>query len=209
MPEHLFELNQFLGSSTPDAWIKFALQKQDTLLIDHAHCEKKAAAAAIQLMFHYPTEVELLQKMSRIAREELIHFDQVCRIIQARNIRYGHLSASRYASGLRHLTRSHEPGRLIDRLVIGAFIEARSCERFACLVPHLDGELARFYRYLLKLEARHYQDYLALAKTIAVRQLGEQCNLSQRIELFRQQETELIQTRDSDFRFHSGLPTAS
>jgi tRNA-(ms[2]io[6]A)-hydroxylase len=160
-------------------------------------------------MFHHPTEVELLQTMSRIAREELIHFDQVCRIIQTRNIRYGHLSASRYARGLRHLTRSHEPGRLIDRLIISAFIEARSCERFACLVPHLDNELSRFYRYLLKSEARHYQDYLALTKTIAVRQLGKQCNLSQRIELFRQQETELIQAIDSDFRFHSGSPTAA
>ena len=155
----LLELKQFLGCSTPKAWVDKALEEPDILLIDHAHCEKKAASTAMQLMFRHPTRSDLLTKMSRLAKEELIHFEQVCRIMRERGIVYDHLDACRYVGGLRQLVRTHEPAKLMDTLIIGAFVEARSCERFDALIPHLDESLAKFYSSLLKSEARHYQDY--------------------------------------------------
>ncbi len=203
----LTELKQFLHSSTPKAWVDKALQNLDILLIDHAHCEKKAAATAMQLMFRYPRKAQLLTKMSRLAREELIHFDQVCRIMQQRAIAYDHLTAARYASGLHSLVRTHEPLKLMDTLIIGAFVEARSCERFAVLIPQLDDELAKFYHSLLKSEARHYQDYLklALAEARSAGGPGEE-GFWQRVDEFRQLETALILDADEQFRFHSGTP---
>lgn len=203
----LHELKQFLVSTTPQAWVDKALQNLDIVLIDHAHCEKKAAATAMQLMFRYPRKAKLLTKMSRLAREELIHFDQVCRIMQQRDITYDHLTAARYAGGLHKLVRTHEPLKLMDTLIIGAFVEARSCERFEALIPHLDDELGKFYHSLLKSEARHYEDYLKLA--LAEAKLpggpGEE-GFWQRVDEFRQQETALILDQDEQFRFHSGTP---
>lgn len=199
----LDEIKDFLGCETPDGWIAAALKNQDLLLIDHAHCEKKAASTAMTLMFRYVDRTDLLNKMSRLAREELIHFEQVLAIMEARGIRYDHLSPARYAGGLRAEVRTHEPGRLVDVLIVGAFIEARSCERFAKLAPFLDEELAKFYRSLLKSEGRHYQDYLGLARDAA----GEP--IDARIETFRRIENELILSADEEFRFHSGAPAAA
>ena len=203
----LEELKQFLVSTTPQAWVDKALSNLDVVLIDHAHCEKKAAATAMQLMFRYPRKAKLLTKMSRLAREELIHFDQVCRIMQQRDITYDHLTAARYASGLHKMVRTHEPLKLMDTLIIGAFVEARSCERFEALIPYLDDELGKFYHSLLKSEARHYEDYLKLA--LAEAKLpggpGEE-GFWLRVDEFRQQETALILDQDEQFRFHSGTP---
>jgi tRNA-(ms[2]io[6]A)-hydroxylase len=203
----LSSLKQFLGSSTPQTWVNEALRQQDILLIDHAHCEKKAAQTAMQLMFRHPTRSDLLTKMSRLAKEELIHFEQVCRIMRKRGIVYDHLDASRYVSGLRKLVRTHEPAKLMDTLIIGAFVEARSCERFDALVPFLDDELAKFYSSLLKSEARHYQDYLNLAKDVA-QETGAKglADFEQRIVLVRELETQLITSEDAQFCFHSGVP---
>jgi len=202
------ELKQFLGCSTPVAWVEQAIQNQELLLIDHAHCEKKAASTAMQLMFRHPTRTKLLTKMSRLAKEELTHFEQVCRIMTKRGIVYDHLDACRYVGGLRQLVRTHEPAKLMDTLIIGAFVEARSCERFEALIPHLDEVLAKFYGSLLKSEARHYQDYLKLAKDVAL-EIGSQGldDYHQRIALVRDLEVQLITTEDTMFRFHSGLPT--
>ena len=197
----LSELKQFLGCSTPQAWVDKAIQEQDILLIDHAHCEKKAASTAMQLMFRHPTRANLLTKMSRLAKEELIHFEQVCRIMRERGIVYDHLDACRYVGGLRQLVRTHEPAKLMDTLIIGAFIEARSCERFELLIPHLDETLAKFYASLLKSEARHYQDYLSLAQSIST------VDITPRIKHFAQVEAQLILTPDNDFKFHSGVPS--
>nr|WP_173498001.1 MULTISPECIES: tRNA isopentenyl-2-thiomethyl-A-37 hydroxylase MiaE [unclassified Marinobacterium] len=199
----LTEIQSFLGCQTPDQWIQVAKdpKHQSLLLTDHAHCEKKAASTAMTLMFRYVDRPELLNKMSRLAREELIHFEQVLGLMDRRGFKYGNLSASRYASGLHELVRREEPGRLIDTLIVGAFIEARSCERFAALAPYLDEELAKFYRSLLRSEGRHYQDYLKLAEDYA----GEP--ITDRIELFRQREQELVESEDDMFRFHSGKPT--
>ena len=159
----LTKILEFLPCETPDAWLNQALDNQSLLLIDHANCEKKAAATAMNLMYRHVAYPELLSKMSQLAREELLHFQQVVEILQDRSISYIRLSPSRYAAGMRkHIAKTEKPA-LIDTLIIGAYIEARSCERFAKLVTVLDDELVRFYSSLLKSEARHFQDYLDLA----------------------------------------------
>lgn len=192
------ELLAFLHCETPDAWVAQALEHPAELLIDHANCEKKAASTALNLMFRYTDKPELLQKMSRLAREELRHFEQVTAIMQRRGIAYRNLSASHYAQRLRQHVRTTEPGRLVDTLIVGAFIEARSCERFAKLAPQLDPELGDFYRSLLKSEARHYQDYLKLARNYAEGPIDE------RVAFFGRAEALAILQPDEEFRFHSG-----
>jgi tRNA-(ms[2]io[6]A)-hydroxylase len=195
----LADIQTFLPCATPDRWIENALENQSLMLIDHANCEKKAASTALSLINRYTDNFELLNKMSRLAREEMRHFEQVIALMKRRKISYEHVSASRYAAGLRDLARKEDPSKLVDILIIGAFIEARSCERFALLAPHLDAELEKFYLSLLKSEARHYQDYLKLAKTVA----GDQ-SIDDRIDLIAQRERELIESADTQFRFHSG-----
>ena len=195
----LADIQAFLPCATPDRWIENALENQSLMLIDHANCEKKAASTALSLINRYTDNFELLNKMSRLAREEMRHFEQVIALMKRRKIPYEHVSASRYAAGLRDLARKEDPAKLVDVLIIGAFIEARSCERFALLAPHLDAELEKFYLSLLKSEARHYQDYLKLAKTVA----GDR-SIVDRIELIAQRERELIESPDNQFRFHSG-----
>ena len=195
----LAEIQTFLPCATPDRWLENALDHQSLMLIDHANCEKKAASTALNLIYRYTDNFELLNKMSRLAREEMRHFEQVIAIMKRRNINYLHISASRYAAGMRDLARNDDPGRLVDVLVIGAFIEARSCERFARLAPYLDDELEQFYTSLLKSEGRHYQDYLKLAKKAA----GD-AGIGERVALFAERERELIEQADTEFRFHSG-----
>jgi tRNA-(ms[2]io[6]A)-hydroxylase len=195
-------IDEFLLCATPDAWVQQALRNPEILLIDHANCEKKAASTALNLMYRYVDNFELLNKMSRLAREELRHFEQVLAIMQKRRIPYSSVSASRYAAELRKPVRTSEPGKLVDTLIVGAIIEARSCERFACLAPHLDEELQKFYESLLKSEARHFQDYLTLAKKAA----GGQ-SIDERVRFFLELERELVEAPDAEFRFHSGVVT--
>ena len=195
-------IQQFLHCSTPAQWIDKALANQDILLIDHCNCEKKAASTAISLIFKYTEHADLLMKMSKLAREELRHFEQVLKIMGKRNIEYRPLSASRYAQGLLKHVRTHEPASLIDKLIIGAYIEARSCERFAAIAPHLDEELAQFYRSLLASEARHFQDYLKLAQAISDEEIES------RVAFFGAVEAGLIEGADEQFRFHSGMPVS-
>lgn len=142
----------------------------------------------------------LIDSMILLIKEELHHFWQVREIMIARNIPYVKITASRYAKGLLSKVRTHEPVMFIDKLICGAFIEARSCERFAALAPHLDDELQKFYLSLLRSEARHYQDYLALAELIAG---GD---ISDRVRFFGEAEAALITGPDNEFRFHSGVP---
>lgn len=201
--EHL-PAGEFLGCATPQAWLDAALAHLDVLLLDHANCEKKAASTAMNLLFRYSDKLPLLAAMSRLAREELLHFEQVMEILSERGIAWRPVSAARYATGLRAHARNEEPGRLIDALVIGAFIEARSCERFAALAPLLDDELARYYRFLLRSEARHYTDYLDLARHYARGIAGE--SVEARVVHFRAVEQALIEDADTEFRFHSGVP---
>jgi tRNA-(ms[2]io[6]A)-hydroxylase len=198
--EALQHINAFLHCSTPDAWIETAVNHQSLLLLDHANCEKKAASTAINLMFRYVGDFDMMQKMSRLAREELRHYEQVMDIMEARGVAYEQITPGRYAGELRKLVRTHEPGRYIDTLIVGAIIEARSCERFAKLAPFLDDELKKFYLSLLKSEARHYEDYLVLARRAAD---GE--SIDERVQEFLRLEATLILGNDDEFRFHSGL----
>ena len=196
-------ISEFLLCSTPKAWLDAALENQDILLIDHANCEKKAAATALNLMFRYVDRPELLNKMSRLAREELRHFEQVLVFIRKRNIPYPHLPAARYAEGLRKHMRKKDPHRLIDLMIIGAIIEARSCERFQSLAPLLDEELGTFYKGLLRSESRHFRDYLGLGRLYAEEDIDD------RVKTFLEIEAELITSPDPEFRFHSGVPAES
>ncbi|MFT7288962.1 MAG: tRNA-(ms[2]io[6]A)-hydroxylase [Halieaceae bacterium] len=193
----------FLPCATPQAWIEQAARPENlpTLLVDHANCEKKAASTALNLMYRYVEHAPLLHRLSRLAREELRHFEQVLGIIEKRSIDYPQLSAARYAAGLREGVARQEPLRLVDTLLVGAIIEARSCERFAAVIPVLDAQLARFYSGLLRSEARHFVDYLTLAQ-----QLAPTVDLQARLVPLMERERELIETPDTQFRFHSGVP---
>jgi tRNA-(ms[2]io[6]A)-hydroxylase len=190
----------FLACETPQPWLEEAVCSQSILLIDHANCEKKAAATAMNLMYRYTTKPDLLRKMSQLAREELLHFQQVVEILANRKIDYVRLGPSRYAASLRTLISKTGDQYLIDMLIVGAFIEARSCERFAKLAPLLDDELNRFYVSLLKSEARHFQDYLSLAMQYS------DIDISARVAQFAAAEAELISSGDENFRFLSGCP---
>ena len=199
----LMNINQFLFCSTPSSWLEAAKQNIPTLLIDHANCEKKAASTALNLMYRYVDKPKLLLQMSKLAREELRHFEQVVTLINKRNLDYTQLSSSRYAGELRKSVRTFEPARLLDTLIVSAIVEARSCERFASLAPLLEDDLSRFYSELLKSEERHFRVYLDLAETIS-----EDFPLKKRIEFFLEEDCRLIQSEDADFRFHSGVPVA-
>jgi len=203
-PVDISPIQRFLPCATPPAWIDWALQHPGELLVDHANCEKKAAATALNLMYRYTGHPRLLHKLSRLAREELRHFEQVLAIMQRRGVDYPPLSAARYAGELRRAVRLEEPGRLVDTLLVGAIIEARSCERFAALVPVLDDELATFYASLLKSESRHFRDYLELAGEHA-----SESEVDERLAALLALEQSLIESPDSEFRFHSGIPAAA
>lgn len=142
----------------------------------------------------------LVAKMVLLIKEELHHFYQVLEIIEQRGIAFRSVKAGRYAKSMIKKVTTYEPDALIDKLIIGAFIEARSCERFAKIAPFLDEDLSKFYVSLLRSEARHYQDYLALAEQVA----GH--DISSRVAYFREIEADLISSPDQDFKFHSGIP---
>ncbi|MBS0910538.1 tRNA isopentenyl-2-thiomethyl-A-37 hydroxylase MiaE [Tatumella sp. JGM118] len=146
----------------------------------------------------FPGADDLIDKMVLLIKEELHHFYQVLEIMQSRGIEYHKITASRYAKGLLREVTTHEPDTLIDKLICGAYIEARSCERFYALAPYLEPGLASFYRSLLRSEARHYQDYLALAWQISP------YDITDRIRTIGETEARLITDADSELRFHSG-----
>ena len=147
-----------------------------------------------------PYGQDLIDKMVLLIKEELHHFYQVLEMMEEYNIEYRSITPCRYARGMLRHVKTYEPDALIDKLIIGAYIEARSCERFAKLAPFLDKKLADFYISLLRSEARHYQDYLSLAAEIANK------DISERIAFFGEVEAELITSTDDDFKFHSGIP---
>jgi tRNA 2-(methylsulfanyl)-N6-isopentenyladenosine37 hydroxylase len=197
-------IQKFLRCETPDAWLQNALAQQELLLIDHANCEKKAAGTAMNFLYRYIDKPDLLQRMSKLAREELRHFEQVMTIMAQRGIQYVQTSPARYAGSLHKHVRTYEPEKLIDTLIIGAFIEARSCERFARIAPLLDDELQAFYSGLLASESRHFQHYLQFAQRYSEKPIAE------RVEFFAERERELIEADDVEFRFHSGpIPAAA
>jgi len=188
---------------TPAAWVRAAGHSRDILLLDHANCEKKAASTALALMFAYAEDLDLAEKMSRLAREELRHYEQVAKLLKALCIVPQRLAPGRYAGRLRRLVAAAEPQREIDLMICGAFIEARSCERFAALGLTIGAPLDAFFGGLHQAEARHYRVYLDLARRAAARH-GR--SIDARIAAFAELEAELISTPDEEFRFHSGPP---
>lgn len=182
-------------------WFKpyeaFAYRKEGSL---ESLKGKSNISKAIMAKTNSPYSQDLIDKMVLLIKEELHHFYQVLEIMDERNIPYENISAGRYAKGLLSKVTTHEPNTLVDKLIIGSLIEARSCERFAKLAPHLDEDMAKFYISLLRSEARHYQDYLTLAQQIST------VDISKRVQELAQAEAELISTPDDDFKFHSGVP---
>jgi tRNA-(ms[2]io[6]A)-hydroxylase len=157
-----------LATDTDASWLPRVLNDLDALLIDHAHCEKKAAGAAIQMLFRYPQHAFLHAPLSQLAREELLHFEAVLEQLTQRGVAFGRQRASAYAGKLHRCLRTHEPARLIDSLLCCALIEARSCERFRLLSEGVgDPQLAALYTSLLASEARHHQVYVELARELA------------------------------------------
>ena len=196
-------ISRFLNSETPDAWINEARDRVPELLLDHANCELKAASTALGFLYRYPDRPALAQRMSRLAREELRHFEQVGSIMQDMGVTFDRLTASRYAGKLRDAVRDQEPYKLMDLLLVGALIEARSCERFAKIAPHLPPKLGKFYSGLLASEARHFEHYIALARSEGSAADDE---FDARLEQLKSIEAALIVEPDAQFRFHSGVP---
>jgi tRNA-(ms[2]io[6]A)-hydroxylase len=195
------EIRGFLKTPTPDAWVSYALGDLTTLLVDHANCEYKAAATGMSLITKYKHLPRLQRLMARLVREEMLHYEQVLVFMDRMGIEFRSLSASRYARILRESVRTNENDRLVDLLIVGAIVEARSCERFAALWPHLPTPLGRYYKSLLRSEGRHYQDYLALAQ-----ENSDQESVDARLEHFLRIDEQLIVSPDQEFRFHSGVP---
>ncbi len=193
------EPGRLLRAATDPAWYDMAVRSTDVLLLDHANCEKKAASTALALMFAYPEDFELAARMSRLAREELRHFELVQQRLEEQGVEFRRLSPSRYAEGLRKAVARQEPERRRDLLLCGALIEARSHERFMGLVGRLDASLADFYASLAASEARHAGLYVRLAA-----RRGEA--VDERLESLAAVEAELATAPDPEFRFHSGTP---
>ena len=198
----LSPIYEFLGARTSQAWVNAAMNNLPLIIQDHANCEKKAAGTAMNLIFRYEFSYDLQRKLAQLIREEMLHYEQVLGIMNERGQEWEYLSAGRYAKGMLKHKRTYEPAAMIDVLIIGAFIEARSCERFAALAEVInDARLAKYYRYLLKSESRHFEDYLALAQSLSAD------NIDERVAFFKEVEAELIVTPDTELRFHSGEPS--
>ena len=160
-----------LQATTDARWLCQVDAALDEVLIDHAHCEKKAAGTALNLIFHYVENRELCREMTEIVNEELEHFHLVIDLLERRGVRFRRLKPSQYGRKLNDLCRKQEPHRAVDRLLVAGLIEARSCERFQALANHVDdAELATFYRSLFEAEARHHATYTRLAMDFAPEQ---------------------------------------
>jgi tRNA-(ms[2]io[6]A)-hydroxylase len=198
---HIVPVEAPLRAATPTSWFDAARERWRELLIDHANCEKKAASTALSLMFTYADDLELANRLSKLAREELRHFEQVQRYMVELDVPFQRLAPSRYAEGLRRCVRRDEPGRKLDLLLCGALIEARSYERFVGLIPMLSEPLAGFYAALAQSEARHKTLYLRLAE----QRMGGGV-VEGRLAELAEVEAELATAPDPQFRFHSGAP---
>jgi tRNA-(ms[2]io[6]A)-hydroxylase len=190
-----------LKAATPRAWVDAAIKDLPTLLVDHANCEKKAASTAMALIFAYPEDRSLAVALSRLAREELKHFEQVERLMKKLDVPYQRMKPGRYASELRKLVRTHEPKRKLDLMIVHALIEARSCERFRLLAKRLPPEVRDLYEQLERSEARHFELYLDFSK----REFGAE-EIAERLDVVATREAELATSADSELRFHSGPP---
>jgi len=188
-----------LKSPTDASWLSQVDAHLDEVLIDHAHCEKKAAGTAMNLIFHYVEDLELCREMTEIVNEELEHFHMVIQLLERRGIRFRRLRPSQYGVKLHELVRKSEPERAVDRLLIAGLIEARSCERFQALADHVDDpELAEFYRSLFESEARHHSTYTRLAHNYASEEV-----VNRRLEELYDAEAAIMAEREPLARMHS------
>ena len=188
-----------LQCDTPARWLEQVDSDLPAILIDHAHCEKKAAGVAMNLLFSYVEHADLTRAMTEIVQEELDHFHQVRAILDRRGIRFYKLSPSSYGAKLHDLVSKHEPRRAVDRLLVAGLIEARSCERFGLLRDRLaDRELAAFYGSLFESEARHHSIYLRLAKEF----LPEE-SVRERLAELAAAEAVIIAVGEEEARMHS------
>ena len=190
-----------LRAPTPGAWVDAAIHDLPTLLVDHANCEKKAASTALALIFAYPEDRALNIALSRLAREELKHYEQVERLMKRLDLPHRRLKPGRYAAELRKLVRTHEPKRKLDLMIVHALIEARSCERFRLLSKRLPPDVRDLYQQLERSEARHFEIYLEFAG-----REFEAAEIAPRLELIATREAELATEPDRELRFHSGPP---
>ena len=188
-----------LQSTSSSRWLSQVDQHLDEILIDHAHCEKKAASTALNLLFAYVENEALCRQMTEIVNEELDHFHQVCDLLKARGIPLRRLKPSSYAGRLKDLVRKEEPQRAVDRLLIASLIEARSCERFDLLRRHVsDPQLAQFYDSLFESEARHHRTYVRLAEDYQSTDI-----VRRRLQELAEEEARIIAEGDSLPRMHS------
>ncbi|HBE16780.1 MAG TPA: rubrerythrin family protein [Cyanobacteria bacterium UBA11149] len=188
-----------LKQPTSDAWVNQAINHLDTILLDHSHCERKAAGVALNLMFRYPSNTKLVRELTAIAREELEHFELVNQWLERRAIPLAPLWAPPYGAGLKAQIRPDEPNRLLDSLLISGLIEARSHERLGLLATHCpEPELAQFYHSLMASEARHFGIYWVLADTYCDRDI-----VKMRLEELSIVESQLLATLHPEPRIHS------
>jgi tRNA-(ms[2]io[6]A)-hydroxylase len=191
-----------LAARTEEGWGAWAVTCMDEILLDHAHCEKKAASTAVGLIFRYQDVPALAIPLARLAREELEHFEAVVEHLRRRGLEFGRLRPSAYAARLMAIVRPREPERLLDTLLCCAMIEARSCERMQLVAEALelsggDSELVALYRGLLASEARHHNDYLGLA-----RDLVPEDSLRSRLQAIAQHEADVIAHAPAEARLH-------
>ena len=188
-----------LKQPTSSAWVEQAVSNLDIILLDHSHCERKAASAALNFMFRYPSNAKMVRELTKIAREELEHFELVNQWLERRNIPLANLQPPPYGAGLKAQVRPKEPERFLDSLLVTGLIEARSHERLGLLAIHCpEPELAKFYHSLMASEARHYGTYWVLAGTYFNREIVEQ-----RLDELAVAESELLASLHPVPRIHS------
>ena len=190
---------KILQQPTNPDWIKTAIANLDIIMLDHSHCERKAAGVAINLMFRYPSRQKLVNRLTAIAQEELSHFAEVNKWLARRNIPLAPLNSPPYFSRLKSQVRHTEPDRLIDLLLVSAIIEARSHERLGLIAEHCpDSELAQFYRSLMASEARHYGIYWILAQDES-----DRATVESRLAELGEYESSILATMYHEPRVHS------
>jgi tRNA-(ms[2]io[6]A)-hydroxylase len=193
-----------LASATDPAWAETVAGHLDEILLDHAHCEKKAAGLAVTLLFQAPDRAAWMAPLSALAREELGHFEAVLAELERRGQVFRRQRPSPYAGRLRARMRTGEPERLLDLLLCSALIEARSCERLGLLADALpDPRLADLYRALRTAEARHHALYVELACDVAPR-----AAVAGRLAALADHEAAVLARAPREARLHGRAPRA-
>jgi len=194
--DHFEDYNDVLFDATPPSWASRVTQDLELLLIDHAHCERKAAQTAMTLIYRFP-EQPFVSSLSKLVREEMVHFEQVIKHLKRRKKTYRSLKPSEYGAFMGKMINKDPKHFLIDTLIIAAIIEARSCERMAMISDYLDGDLKRFYQRLHDAEKRHCIQYLHFAQQCSIE------SIQSKINEFSQQESHWLNQKSHLVRFHS------